>query len=143
MGGSDTRNEHLMEYADRKAMMKALSEDPYGIAYTGICYETSQTKALALADSAAGPYVSLTRETVTDRTYPLSRLAYIYFAPDKPNGAIADPAVDPKVEEFLTYILSKQGQQQVVREGDYLPLTPDVVAAQLKELRRKHSPEHP
>jgi phosphate transport system substrate-binding protein len=143
MGGADSWNEHLIEYADRKQMMQALSEDPYGIAYTGLCYGTPQTKALALADKPGSPYVPLTRQTVADRTYPLSRLAYIYFAPDRPDGTAANPPVDPKAEEFLTYILSRQGQQQVQREGDYLPLTPTVAAHQLQELHRKRTVANP
>lgn len=142
-GGADSWNEHLVEFADRKLMIQALSDDPYGIAYTGICYETPEVKALALEDMPGGPYVSLTKQTVADHTYPLSRLAYIYFAPDRANGTPADPPVDPKLEEFLTYILSRQGQQGVVREGDYLPLTPELDREQLQELHRKRSTDHP
>jgi len=38
------------------------------------------------------------------------------------------------VEEFLRYILSRQGQQDVAAEGDYLPLTPQVLRQQLENL---------
>jgi phosphate transport system substrate-binding protein len=134
LGGADTWAEGLMEYADRKEMMAALSKDPYGIAYTGLCYRTPQTKVLALAEDSAGPYVTPTRETVALRTYPLARPVYLYFAPDTPGGEPADPAVDPKVEEFLRYILSREGQQDVAAEGDYLPLTPPVLRQQLEQL---------
>jgi nitrate reductase assembly molybdenum cofactor insertion protein NarJ len=51
--------------------------------------------------------------------------------------------VDPKVEELLTYILSKQGQAQVTREADYLPLTLEVAAHSLEELRRRHTVANP
>jgi phosphate transport system substrate-binding protein len=134
LGGADTWAEGLMEYADRKLMMETLSQDPYGIAYTGLCYRTPQTKVLALAEDSAGPYVTPTRETVALRTYPLSRPVYLYFAPDTPGGDPADPPVDPKVEEFLRYILSRQGQEDVSAEGDYLPLTPQVLRKQLENL---------
>ena len=134
LGGADTWAEGLMEYADRKEMMAALSKDPYGIAYTGLCYRTPQTKVLALAGDSAGPYVTPTREAVARRTYPLARPVYLYFAPDTPGGEPADPAVDPKVEEFLRYILSREGQQDVAAEGDYLPLTPPVLRKQLEQL---------
>ncbi len=123
-----------MEYADRKLMMETLSKDPYGIAYTGLCYLTPQTKVLALAEDTAGPYVTPTRETVARRTYPLARPVYLYFAPDTPGGEPANPPVDPKVEEFLRYILSREGQQDVAAEGDYLPLTPQVLRQQLGNL---------
>ena len=134
MGGADTWAEGLHEYADRPAMMAALSRDPLGIAYTGRCYQTPQTKPLAIAESAAGPYVQPTKGTVADRTYPLSRQVYLYFAPDQPSGEPADPKIDPKVHEFLRYILSRQGQQDVTREGDYLPLTPARAHEQLHQL---------
>src|SRR6266478_9021902 len=59
---------------------------------------------------------------------------YIYFAPDRANGDPADPKVAPKLKEFLRYILSRQGQQDVAREGDYLPLTAAITKEQLKKL---------
>ena len=134
MGGGDTWNESLQEFDDRKQMMEALGRDPYGIAYAAMTHITAQVKPVALAEKPGGPYVEPTRKTVADRTYPLTRFAYIYFAPDQPNGDPADPKVDPKVKEFLRYILSRQGQQDVMREGDYLPLTFAVVREQLSKL---------
>ena len=134
MGGADTWNGNLREFNDRKLMMAALSRDPYGIAYASIAYKTAQVKSLALAETQAGPYVPLTKATVANRTYPLARLAYIYFAPDHPNGDPAYPKVDPKIKEFLRYILSRQGQREVWREGEYLPLTKELVCEELKKL---------
>lgn len=134
LGGADTWAEGLMEFADRKLMMEVLSKDPQGIAYTGLCYQTPQTKALPLAENSAGPYVLPTRESVALRTYPLARPVYLYFAPDTPGGEPADPKVDPKVREFLRYILSRQGQADVAGEGDYLPLTAGVAQVQLDKL---------
>lgn len=132
LGGADTWAEGLMEYADRPAMMEALSKDPYGIAYTGLCYRTPQTKVVALAENAAGPFLTPTRENVANRTYPLSRPVYIYISPDTPGGEWAAP--EPRVREFLRYILSRQGQQDVAREGAYLPLTPALARAQAAKL---------
>lgn len=121
MGGADTCAEDLREYPDPRQLMAALSRDRYGIGYTGLCYQTPETKAIALAAGSAGPFVAPTRETVASRAYPLSRPIYIYFAPDTPGGQRAP--TDPKIREFLRYILSREGQEDVVREGDYLPLT--------------------
>ena len=140
MGGADTWAEGLQEFADRKAMMDALAHDPLGIAYTGMCYRTAQTKPLALAESAGGAFVEPTRESVASHAYPLSRLVYLYFAPDQPSGERANPPVDPKVREFLRYILSRQGQEDVRREGDYLPLTPELVRAQIDVLEKQANP---
>ena len=38
------------------------------------------------------------------------------------------------MKEFLRYILSKQGQQDVAQEGSYLPLPTAVIREQLKKL---------
>ncbi len=134
MGGSDIWAEGLMEFEDRAALIAALSKDPYGIAYTGACYATPQVKVLAIAEKSGGPFVTPTRASVASRAYPLSRPVYIYFAPDTPGGEAANPKVDPKVREFLRYILSREGQADVAREGDYLPLTAPVVREQLQKL---------
>ena len=42
--------------------------------------------------------------------------------------------MDPKVKEFLRYVLSQEGQADIMRDGKYLPLTADVVREQLKKL---------
>jgi phosphate transport system substrate-binding protein len=44
-------------------------------------------------------------------------------------------AVDPKLREFLRYVLSRQGQQAVLREGGgYLPLLAPAAARELEKL---------
>ena len=134
MGGSDIWAEGLMEFEDRAAMVSALAQDRYGIAYTGLNYATQAVKPVAVAEKAGGPFVALTRETVASRAYPLSRAVYIYFAPDTPGGEPANPKADPKIREFLRYILSREGQADVAREGDYLPLTAAVAREQFKKL---------
>jgi phosphate transport system substrate-binding protein len=132
MGGADTWNEGRREYADRALMLKALAADKYGIAYAAVAYATPQVKPLALAEQPGGPFVLPTYASVAQRAYPLSRSAYIYLAPDTASGDRA--RIEPKLREFLRFILSRQGQQEVVLEGDYLPLQADKVAEQLKKL---------
>jgi phosphate transport system substrate-binding protein len=43
--------------------------------------------------------------------------------------------MDPRVREFLRFVLSQEGQECVQRDGKYLPLTADVVRDQLKKLQ--------
>jgi phosphate transport system substrate-binding protein len=109
-------------------MMNDLSEDPYGIAYTGIPFVTPQTKPVALAAKSGGPYVELTLENVQNRTYPLTRDVYYYL-----NREPGKPLV-PRLKEFLRYILSREGQDAVMRDGKYLPLTAAAAREQLKKL---------
>lgn len=111
-------------------MMEDLSKDPYGIAYVsaGTVYLTASTKAVALAASDGGPHYELNLENVRNRTYPMYADVFFYVNrdPKKP--------IDPKVKEFMRYILSREGQEQVMRDGKYLPLTAEAVGEQLKKL---------
>ncbi len=134
LGGADTWAESLMEFDDRKEMMKALAADPYGIAYGDLSGQSDATRVVALAEHDGSAFVAPTRETVASRTYPLSRPVYIYYAPDTPGGEKASPADTLKAREFLKYVLSRQGQQDVADEGDYLPLTGESAAAQRAKL---------
>jgi phosphate transport system substrate-binding protein len=133
MGGADTWNENLREFDDRKLMLQALANDRYAIAYAPMAYRTEHVKPLDLATGPDGPFVEPSRANIGNRSYPLTRTAYIYFAPDRPTG---DPAkVEPRIREFLRYVLSRQGQADVQREGDYLPLTEALVRDQLRKLQ--------
>ena len=82
-----------------------------------------------LAVSAGGPAIKPVAETLVDGSYPLVRGVYIYIdrAKDKP--------VDPRVAEFLRFVLSAEGRAVVRGHGDYLQLSPAIAAQQLKKLQ--------
>ena len=142
-GGGETWNEDLREYADRKQMLADLSRDPLGIAYAPLAYATAEVKALPLAETAAGPFVALNRASVADRTYPLHRPVYLCYTMDNLNTELTPTLGDPRVKEFLRYILSKQGQADVAKEGSYLPLPASAVRTQLDKLNTTAiPPEH-
>jgi len=134
LGGADTVSEGLREYPEPKSRMAALERDPCGIAYAGYRDRTGGVKALDLAETAAGPYLALSPQSVAARTYPLTRTTYVYFTIDTKTGDRRVPRMDPKVEEFLRYILSRQGQADVRQAGGYLPLTPEMVREQWKKI---------
>jgi phosphate transport system substrate-binding protein len=74
------------------------------------------------------PSVAPTRENIASRRYPLSRAVYIVF------DGNAGHFVKPIILEFLRYILSSQGQGDVLHDGTYLPLTPGIVEEQRRLL---------
>jgi phosphate transport system substrate-binding protein len=110
-------------------MMQDLGKDLYAIAYSGVAEQTDEVKSLALAAKDGEPYIPFTRETVADRSYPLTRSMYIYLnrPPGKPLPA--------NLDEFMRYILSREGQNAVAQQSVFLPLTPAAVAEQRKKLR--------
>jgi phosphate transport system substrate-binding protein len=109
-------------------MTAEVAKDRYGITYTGILYRNAGVKTVALATSRGSPFVSPTLDTVQDRSYPLTREVYYYT-----NRAVGKP-IDPLVKEYLRFVLSREGQEAVERDGKYLPLTAAVVREQLGRL---------
>ncbi len=106
---------------------RAMAQDRYAIYAVSPLALGPEMKELAIGPDG-GPYVKRTLETVHDRSYPLARAMRFYF-----NRNPGQP-VDPKVDEFLKFVLSREGQDCIQREGRYLPLMGPVVTAQLKKL---------
>jgi phosphate transport system substrate-binding protein len=138
--GSDKWNENLRMYANyagpdgklvigANQIMQDLAKDPYGIAYSEITFKTASTKPLLIAEKVGGPYVELSMDDVQQRKYPLYSQLYFYMTdtPKHPLGALE--------KEYMRYILSREGQEAVVRDGKYLPLTPQVQREQLAKLK--------
>jgi phosphate transport system substrate-binding protein len=131
--------EHTLQNGDYKdtvkeqpgsaSVVQGVTEDRFGVGYSGIGYRTSGVKAVQLAEKEGGTFFDGAYENVTSGKYPLSRFLYIYInkAPGKP--------LDPMVKEFAKLILSKDGQEVVVKDG-YLPLTPAIVTEELAKLEK-------
>ena len=141
--GSDKWNERLKVYANyvspagklERGLNDDLAKDRYGIAIvaaptTSLSGGTSKSalKILELAKDNSGPFVPYTLDTLQNRTYPLYDRIYVY------TGRASGQPMDPKIYEFLRFVLSREGQAEVMRDGKYLPLTAAVANAQLREL---------
>jgi phosphate transport system substrate-binding protein len=93
-----------------------VATDRYGIGYAGLAYVDAAVKLLALAPENGGDAYAPTYENVAAATYPLSRLVFLNLnrAPGKP--------LNPALQEFLRFILSREGQRIVLNQAVYLPL---------------------
>jgi phosphate transport system substrate-binding protein len=65
---------------------------------------------------------------VQDRSYPLWGDQSLWISA-KPGTRI-----DPKTREFIRFVLSREAQDLVQRDGKYLPLTAEAARAELKKL---------
>lgn len=148
MGGGYKWNETLREYGNKiradgdprdfgklwvagDQMMDDLGDDRYAITYTSMLYiDKPNVKTLPLAKTAAGPYVMPTLESVQARQYPLTREVYFYTN-RKPGEKI-----DPLIAEYLRFVVSREGQALVMKDGKYLPMTSAAARAQLEEIER-------
>ncbi|MGW7683958.1 PstS family phosphate ABC transporter substrate-binding protein [Kribbella sp. NPDC054772] len=108
---------------------KHVSQDPYGIAYTGMAYVDQPVKVLSLSNHDNDPAYAPTYENVASAQYPLSRLVYLNL--NKAPGR----AMDPVLQELIKFIISKQGQQVVGKQGVFLPLRGFQSAASAQQLR--------
>ena len=139
MKGSDKWNEQITAYGPcfdesgkalsvEEQINRAVAADKLAIAYTLNGVDSPNVKQLSVAPGSSADYVELTPESVQARKYPFYREAAIYLNL-RPNGKL-----EPLVEEFIRYVLSRDGQAQVERDGKYLPLNRDAAESQLKIL---------
>jgi phosphate transport system substrate-binding protein len=85
-------------------------------------------KVLAVSRTPDGPAIPLTADNVKNHAYPLTRDAYIYL--DKAPGR----QLDPKVREFMRFVLSREGQRIIAESGPYSPISAESIREQLKKL---------
>ena len=85
-------------------------------------------KTVPLAKKDGGSFVDATEANALNGTYPLSRVLYVYVnkAPNKP--------LAPMELEFVKMVLSKQGQEVVVKDG-YIPLPAAAAQKELAKIR--------
>jgi phosphate transport system substrate-binding protein len=98
------------------------------IGYSGIGYKTSGVRALPLSKKDGEPFVEGSPENAVAGKYPLSRVLYVYVnkAPNKP--------LSPMEREFFKLVLSKQGQEVVLKDG-YFPLPATFAAKELAKIQ--------
>jgi phosphate transport system substrate-binding protein len=110
-------------------VVDAVGNDRDGIGVSSLHYANPRAKPLALAMGKSSDAHAATRDTLVARSYPLTRIipAFIDRSPDAP--------VKPAIREFLRYILSREGQEDIVRDGRYLPLSGAAVREQLRKLQ--------
>lgn len=117
----------VKEQPGSSSVVQAVASDKYGIGYSGIGYKTADVLAVPLASKAGTQAYDANAENGYSGKYPLARFLYVY-ANRKP-GAVLDPVR----AEFLRFVLSREGQEAVVKDG-YFPLTAKLVSEEKSKL---------
>jgi len=129
--------EHALKNGDYKdtvkeqpgsaSVVQGVTEDRFGIGYSGIGYRTSGVKAVPLAETDKGPFSDGSYADVQSGKYPLWRflLTYVNKAPGKP--------LDPLTAEFVKLMFSREGQEAVVKDG-YMPLPAKLAQQELAKI---------
>ncbi len=102
----------IMSMPATGAVVQSVSQTPGAIGYVGLAYLNSKVKAIAVSYDNGKNYVEPTKENALNKTYPIVRPLFLYYTLNKKS----------KVEPFIDYILSKEGQEIVSKIG-YIELS--------------------
>ncbi|WP_020564348.1 PstS family phosphate ABC transporter substrate-binding protein [Methylosarcina fibrata] len=111
---------NVNEQPGSASVVQSVTTSVNGIGYSGMGYSTSGVRLVPLAKKGSKDYVEATPENALNGTYPLTRYLYVYVN-KKPNEPLA-----PLENEFMKMVLSKAGQEAVIKDG-YIPLPAKVV----------------
>lgn len=133
LNGSARMNwDALREFSGHDAPTKilaAVAADRAGLAVTagGGKLIPPLVKAVPLGREGS-EFVAASRDSLISRRYPLTRAVHVYF---KRSPKLT---LDVRAKGFLRYILSDEAQREIVDQGDYLPLSPQMADRQLQLL---------
>ncbi len=105
----------VAEQPGSASVVQSVGTQLNAIGYSGIGYKTSSVRAVPLAQKAGGQFVEADPKHAIDGSYPLARVLYVYVN-KRPNTELP-----PLEREFFKMVLSKEGQQVVVKDG-FVPL---------------------
>jgi len=97
--------------SDNNELAEYIKKHPGAIGYMGmgsaVVEHGGELKVLKFSRTASGPFVSPTPESVFKREYKLNRALYMIYKPDQ----------GLKVDRFATFVLSKDGQNVILKSG--------------------------
>ena len=119
---------NVNEQPGSASVVQSVSASLNGVGYSGIGYKTSGVRAVPLSKAGSTDFIEATEENAIKGSYPLSRflLVYVNKAPNKP--------LPPLEMEFIKMVLSKTGQEVVVKDG-YIPMPKKIVDKELEKLK--------
>ncbi len=119
---------NVNEQPGSASVVQSVTTSKNGIGYSGMGYTTSGVRMVSLAKKEGEPFIVPTTENAINGTYPLTRYLYVYVN-KKPNAPLP-----PLENEFMKMVLSKAGQEVVIKDG-YIPLPAGVVKRVMATLK--------
>jgi phosphate transport system substrate-binding protein len=118
----------VKEQPGSSSVVQGVASDRYAIGYSGIGYRTADVRAVPLSGRDGDACHPADEKNVYDGSYPLWRYLLLYV-----NRKPGEP-LDPLRDQFLRFILSREGQEIVIKDG-YLPLAKKTVDEELAKLQ--------
>jgi phosphate transport system substrate-binding protein len=126
LGNGDYKDE-VKEQPGSASVVQSVTVDRFGIGYSGIGYATPGVRAIKLSKEEGGACVEPSAENAYSGKYPIARFLYIYVN-------MSSKGLEPVTGEFLKMVLSKEGQEEVLKDG-YFPLPEKVLEEDVKKLK--------
>jgi len=119
--------DEVKEQPGSASVVQGVTVDRFAAGYSGIGYATAGVRAVPLAEKEGGKCYEADPDNAYAGTYPLARFLYVYVnkAPGK--------ALDPLTREFVKLVLSKEGQEVVVKDG-YFPIPASIAKEELGKI---------
>jgi phosphate transport system substrate-binding protein len=126
LGDGDFKDS-VKEQPGSSAVVQSISSDKFAIGYSGVGYKTADVRMVSLSAKDGGTCFEPSADTAYAGDYPITRFLYVYMNA-KP-GAKPEPAR----AEFVKFVLSKQGQMGVIKDG-FFPIPSAVASQDLKAI---------
>jgi phosphate transport system substrate-binding protein len=122
--------DEVKEQPGSASVVQGVTVDRYAIGYSGIGYTTAGVRAVPIAEKEGAACVEATADNSYAGTYPLARFLYVYI-----NKAPAK-SLDPLTHEFVKLMVSKEGQEVVVKDG-YFPIPASIAKEEMTKVNAK------
>jgi phosphate transport system substrate-binding protein len=132
--GKGNYKESVREQPGNSAVVYNIANDKFGIGYSGIAYLTNDVRFVPLVPDGAGKPVPPTIQHIDE--YPLARRLWLTVK-YPPGGKL-----EPIVHEFVRLIYSRQGQENVIKDG-FLPITFNMAVQKQRRWELSGSPGSP
>ena len=120
--------DEVKEQPGSASVVQGATVDRFAMGYSGIGYATAGVRAVPLAEKEGAKCYEADPGNAYAGTYPLSRFLYVYVnkAPGKP--------LDPLTREFVKLMVSKEGQEVVIKDG-YYPIPASIAKEELSKVQ--------
>src|SRR2546426_6738842 len=120
--------DEVKEQPGSASVVQGVTVDRYAAGYSGIGYATAGVRAVPLAEKEGAKCYEADPDNAYAGAYPLARFLYVYI-----NKPPAKP-LDPLTREFVKLMVSKEGQEVVIKDG-YFPVPASIAKEELSKIQ--------
>ena len=120
--------DEVKEQPGSASVVQGATVDRFAMGYSGIGYATAGVRAVPLAEKEGAKCYDADPDNAYAGSYPLARFLFVYVnkAPGKP--------LDPLTREFVKLMVSKEGQEVVIKDG-YFPIPAAIAKEELSKVQ--------